>query len=165
MTRVPGRNGWSWMTRTRRHDAFSTLGLTADPNLTDDDIRAAWRRIAAGTHPDRADGGDPVRFALAAAAYTELRTSFGRAEARVVPAADGVRRAARQHAARRTAYRLVSMIRKGRPVRLLLRLALASAAAVAGVLAAGPAMPAAPALSVGALTWFLLTARGDLGPQ
>src|ERR1700747_908515 len=54
-------------------DPFRVLGLPARPDLTDDDIRAAWRRIAAATHPDRADGGDPARFAGAAAAYTELR--------------------------------------------------------------------------------------------
>jgi hypothetical protein len=60
---------------------FAALGLPARPDLTDDDIRAAWRRIAAATHPDRADGGDPARFAAAAAAYTELRTRYGRGEA------------------------------------------------------------------------------------
>jgi hypothetical protein len=62
-------------------DPFAALGLPARPDLTDDDIRAAWRRIAAATHPDRADGGDPARFAAAAAAYTELRTRYGRGEA------------------------------------------------------------------------------------
>ena len=45
--------------------------------LTDDDVRAAWRRVAAATHPDRADGGDPAAFAAAAAAYTLLRTAAG----------------------------------------------------------------------------------------
>jgi curved DNA-binding protein CbpA len=62
-------------------DPFGVLGLPATPDLTDDDVRAAWRRIAAATHPDRADGGDPTRFALAAAAYTDLRTRYGRGEA------------------------------------------------------------------------------------
>jgi hypothetical protein len=62
-------------------DPFAALGLAARPDLTDDDVRAAWRRVAAATHPDRADGGDPARFAAAAAAYTELRTRFGRGEA------------------------------------------------------------------------------------
>ena len=65
----------------RRPDPFAALGLTARPDLTDDDVRMAWRRVAAATHPDRADGGDPERFAVAAAAYTELRTRFGRGEA------------------------------------------------------------------------------------
>ena len=62
-------------------DPFSALGLPAQADLTDDDVRSAWRRIAAATHPDRADGGDPGRFALAAAAYTMLRTRSGRGEA------------------------------------------------------------------------------------
>ena len=62
-------------------DPFAALGLAADADLSDDDVRAAWRRLAAATHPDRADGGDPARFATAAAAYTLLRTRSGRGEA------------------------------------------------------------------------------------
>src|SRR5208283_243170 len=62
-------------------DPFAILGLAARPDLTDDDVRAAWRRIAAAVHPDRADGGDPARFSAAAAAYTTLRTLDGRREA------------------------------------------------------------------------------------
>ena len=68
------------MNPASRADPFSTLGLPARPGLTDDEVRAAWRRIAAASHPDRADGGDPARFAAAAAAYTALRTAFGRSE-------------------------------------------------------------------------------------
>lgn len=60
---------------------FAALGLPPRAGLTDDDVRAAWRRIATATHPDRADGGDPARFAVAAAAYTVLRTRSGRGEA------------------------------------------------------------------------------------
>jgi len=60
---------------------FDLLGLPASADLSDDDVRAAWRRLAAATHPDRADGGDPARFAAAAAAYTVLRTRSGRGEA------------------------------------------------------------------------------------
>ena len=62
-------------------DPFVVLGLPPRADLTDDDVRAAWRRIATATHPDRADGGDPGRFAVAAAAYTVLRTRSGRGEA------------------------------------------------------------------------------------
>jgi curved DNA-binding protein CbpA len=62
-------------------DPFGELGLPALADLTDDDVRVAWRRIAAATHPDREDGGDPARFGAAAAAYALLRTSFGRGEA------------------------------------------------------------------------------------
>ena len=54
-------------------------------------MRAAWRRIAAATHPDREDGGDPARFGAAAAAYVLLRTSFGRGEA-LADLADGAGR-------------------------------------------------------------------------
>jgi hypothetical protein len=62
-------------------DPFARLGLPARPGLCDDDVRAAWRRVAAATHPDREDGGDPARFGAAAAAYVMLRTGFGRGEA------------------------------------------------------------------------------------
>ena len=62
-------------------DPFAILGLAARGDLTDEDVRAAWRRIAAATHPDRDDGGDPDTFGAAAAAYDALRTSFGRGEA------------------------------------------------------------------------------------
>ena len=49
-------------------DLFRALGLPPTADLSDDDVRAAWRRIAAATHPDRDDGGDPARFGAAAAA-------------------------------------------------------------------------------------------------
>jgi curved DNA-binding protein CbpA len=62
-------------------DPFAELGLPAFAELTNDDVRAAWRRIAAATHPDREDGGDPARFGAAAAAYVLLKTPFGRGEA------------------------------------------------------------------------------------
>lgn len=145
-------------------DPFAVLGLRADDDLTDDDVRIAWRRIAAATHPDRADGGDPEGFALAAAAYTELRTGFGRNEARAgladqagrAPAWPGI-------AARGRAERLAWLRpRRGRLVPLLLRLAAAAAAAVLGGAAAGWGTAAAPALVVGALTWFLAAARNQV---
>src|ERR1700733_14779197 len=62
-------------------DPFAALGLPARPGLTPDEVLSAWRRVATATHPDRADGGDPSRFAIAAAAYTVLRTRSGRGEA------------------------------------------------------------------------------------
>jgi DnaJ domain len=89
-------------------DPFSALGLPARAGLTNDDVRAAWRRLAAATHPDRADGGDPARFAQAAAAYTALRTRSGRGEA-LADLAEGAhspsRRGARAGAAGRPARR------------------------------------------------------------
>ena len=64
--------------RPARRDPFTVLGLPASAGLTDDEVRAAWRRVAAATHPDRDDGGDAARFAAAAAAYTTLRPKFVR---------------------------------------------------------------------------------------
>ncbi|MBV9205362.1 MAG: hypothetical protein JO037_08140, partial [Actinobacteria bacterium] len=60
---------------------FDALGLPARPDLTDEQVRAAWRAIAAATHPDRAGGGDLARYTQASAAYAELSTPWGRTEA------------------------------------------------------------------------------------
>jgi hypothetical protein len=159
---------------THAADPFRVLGLEPRPDLTDDEVHAAWRRIASATHPDREDGGDPQRFAGAAAAYTVLRTRFGRGEAladlsgvqpaeagksggrRVMASSDGQRSA--------PAPRLASRIRRGRPGRLALRILAAVVVAAAAVAAAGP-HPAAPALVTGVATWLVLTARRDLAPR
>ena len=127
---------------TSRGDPFAVMGLDRDADLTDDDVRAAWRRIAAATHPDRADGGDPGRFAAAAAAYTELRTGYGRGEARA-GLADG-----RGGLVRRAAVR--------RSTRMALRAVAAAAAAVLALRWSWPG-PAGPALATGAGTWLVLT--------
>src|SRR3954451_17003273 len=60
---------------------FEALGLPARPDLTDEQVRAAWRAIAAATHPDRPDGGDLAVYTAAAAAYAELRTPWSRSQA------------------------------------------------------------------------------------
>ena len=60
---------------------FTVLGLPTDPDLTDEQVRAAWRAIAAATHPDRPDGGNVTRYTAAANAYAQLRTAWGRSEA------------------------------------------------------------------------------------
>src|ERR1700759_30230 len=60
---------------------FEALGLPERPDLTDEQVRAAWRKIAAATHPDRPDRGDMARYTAASAAYAELRTPWGRSEA------------------------------------------------------------------------------------
>src|SRR5579863_2951625 len=62
-------------------DPFAALGLPARPDLSDEEVRAAWRAIAAATHPDRADGGDLAAYTAASAAYAELRTPWSRSEA------------------------------------------------------------------------------------
>jgi DnaJ domain len=156
-------------------DPFRVLGLEPRADLTDDEVHAAWRRIASATHPDREDGGDPERFADAAAAYTVLRTRFGRGEAladlttarptgtagrsgrRPVMASPGGQRPA-------PTLRVLSRIRRGRPGRLALRILVAAAVTAVAVAAAGP-HPAAPALVTGVATWLVLTARRDLAPR
>ena len=155
------------MSRPREADPFAILGLPAQPGLGDDEVRAAWRRMAAATHPDRADGGDPARFAAAAAAYTTLRTRFGRGEA----LADLARPAGHPRPGQRRRWqrayaspaRLLARVRQGRPALLALRLAAVAAVSVTAVAVAGRA-PATPALIVGAVTWLMLTARHDLAP-
>jgi hypothetical protein len=152
---------------TSRPDPFAILGLDPSPDLSDEDVRIAWRRAASETHPDREDGGDPARFAAAAAAYTTLRTRFGRGEALADlvagPARTGVRRPVRGPHPRGVLARLAARVRQGRPLRLGLRILVAAAAGAAAVLAAGP-HPAAPALVTGSATWLILTARHDLAP-
>jgi hypothetical protein len=164
------------MSASRPTDPFAALGLPARPGLGDDEVRAAWRRIAAASHPDRADGGDRDRFAAAASAYTTLRTQFGRSEALAdltgsggraglsvphAPAGPGDQRRWRWAAA--SLARLPTRVRQGRPLVLALRLA-AVAALSATVIALAGSAPATPALITGALTWLLLTARHDLAP-
>jgi curved DNA-binding protein CbpA len=129
-------------------DPFRALRLPPRADLTDDDVRAAWRRIAAATHPDRDDGGDPAAFGAAAAAYSVLRTAFGRGEALADlgirrdggPGGRGVR---------------------GRPWLLALRVATAAGVSLFALAAAGWA-PASAGLIAGALTWLIATARYDL---
>lgn len=146
---------------------FAALGLPAQPGLSDDDVRAAWRRIAAATHPDRADGGDPGRFAAAAAAYSTLRTPSGRGEALADLAGAGGPLAPvpawREHPGMAGAAALGWRVRRGRPGRLALRVALAAATAVA-VAVIGGTRPAVPAVITGLLTWLILTGRQDLAP-
>ena len=157
---------------------FAALGLPARPDLTDEQVRAAWRAIAAATHPDRPDGGDLARYTAASAAYAELRTPWSRSEAYadlaeraagddepdtsplpVIPADPG-------HQPGRPPMGLAQVparIRHGRPLRLLIRAAVAAALALA-VLALIPGTPAAPADVAGVIVWFVLTGRRDLAP-
>jgi len=146
-------------------DPFAVLGVEPRAGLTDQEVHAAWRRVASATHPDRADGGDPPRFAEAAAAYTVLRTRFGRGEALadLRAARPAPRRRGGPRRGARAAARLPARIRRGRPARLALRILAALAVGAAAVAAAGP-HPAAPALATGVATWLALTARRDLAP-
>jgi hypothetical protein len=169
---------------------FAVLGLPERPDLNDETVRAAWRAIAADTHPDRADGGDLDRYTQASAAFAELNTPWGRSEAYAdlveqarregrldddddepgtaplpaVPAAASLR----LHPV--SPWQLVlalvwlpSRVRCGRPLRLLTRAAIAAGLSLA-VLALIPGQPAAPADIAGLITWFVLTGRKDLAP-
>jgi hypothetical protein len=163
------------MSQHRPAGPFAALGLPARAGLTDDDVRSAWRRIAAATHPDRADGGDPGRFASAAAAYSLLRTASGRGEALADlagpgTASAGIRdpgrpagRARRWGRSAGAAAALGRRVRGGRPARLGLRVAAAAAVSLGVIMAAG-GRPAVPAVITGTLTWLVLTARHDLAP-
>jgi curved DNA-binding protein CbpA len=143
-------------------DPFGTLGLPARADLSDDEVRAAWKRIAAATHPDRDDGGDPARFGAAAAAYDTLRMSFGRGEALADLGLAGTsppagRRGARH--ARSTGARRLGVGGRGR--RIALRAAAAAGVTAAALLAVGWT-PATVGLLIGALTWAAMTSRRDL---
>jgi DnaJ domain len=151
-------------------DPFDILGLRSDADLTDDDVRSAWRRVAAATHPDRGDGGDPAAFAAAALAYTALRTAAGRREVvadRREPASGRLAShpvPAQNAPLAAIAARATRQLRHGRPVRLAARL-LATAAVGALAVAAVGWQPASVAIIAGAVTWLLLTGRGDLAPR
>jgi curved DNA-binding protein CbpA len=137
-------------------DPFAALGLPARPDLTDDEVRAAWRRLAAATHPDRDDGGDPAAFAAAAAAYTTLRTLTGRREAYAdLGAGVGTGRPGQRRRPGRPG--------RGRPAVLALRVLVAAGISLGAVLAAGW-QPASYAVLAGALTWLARTARRELAP-
>src|SRR5216117_2347385 len=60
---------------------FEILGLPVRRDLTDEQVDAAWRKIAVATHPDRPDGGDLARYTQATAAFAELRVPWSRSEA------------------------------------------------------------------------------------
>ena len=169
---------------------FAVLGLPERPDLDDETVRAAWRAIAVATHPDRADGGDLARYTQASAAFAELNTPWGRSEAYadLVEQAGRNGRLDKDDDEPDTAplpatpaaaplglhpvspWSLVlvllwlpSRIRYGRPLRLLIRGAIAAGLSLA-VLALIPGRPAAPADVAGLITWFALTGRKDLAP-
>ena len=148
---------------------FAALGLPARLGLSDDEVRAAWRAVAARTHPDRDDGGDPAAYSAAAAAYAQLRTAWGRSEAladlatapHVPPAEPTVAGPAA------SAWLVIAMlparIRHGRPLRLTLRALIAAAVALLAIIVI-PGNPAVPAVAAGAVLWLAFTAPGDLAP-
>jgi curved DNA-binding protein CbpA len=168
---------------------FEVLGLPERPDLDDETVRAAWRAIAAATHPDRADGGDLARYTQASAAYAELRTPWSRSEAYAdlveqarregrcdddpdgigvgtepLPAEGGGGRRGRPLPPLELLLAVVlipSRIRRGRPLRLLIRAVLTAGLSL-GVLTLIPGQPAAPADVAILITWFVLAGRKDL---
>jgi hypothetical protein len=153
-------------------DPFTALGLPARPDISDEQVRAAWRAIATTTHPDRPDGGDPARYTAASAAYATLRTAWGRSEAyadlaaatltgRVVPPAAPL---ARTRPGRRRAVAVIpARIWHGRPARLALRIAAGVALAVLAV-HTGAGTPATAGVVTGIGVWLMLTVHADLAP-
>ena len=158
---------------------FETLGLPERPDLDDETVRAAWRAIAAATHPDRPDGGDLARYTAASAAYAELRTAWGRSEAYAdlmeqadlaaepvtgplpaIPAQDLEPGGLPRHPLA-AVLEFPARVRYGRPGRLLGRAAIAAVLALV-VLRLIPGTTAAPADITGLITWFALTGRRDL---
>lgn len=140
-------------------DPFATLGLPARAELPDEEVRAAWKRIAAATHPDREDGGDAARYAAAAAAYDTLRTSFGRGEALADLGLGGAPQRAARHARRAGAPGTGESGRRG--WRIALRVTAAAGVTVTCVLVAGWT-PGSVGLLAGALTWVAVTCRHDV---
>jgi hypothetical protein len=134
-------------------DPFRVLGLPARADLTDDDVRAAWRRIAAATHPDRDDGGDPVTFGAAAAAYALLRTAWDRGEVLAELGLRGNAPAPRREPRPRARVRVLAV-----------RVAV-TAAVCGGAFGAAGWTPAAIGVAAGALTWLAATGRHDLPPR
>jgi hypothetical protein len=148
---------------------FAALGLPTAAGLTDEEVRAAWRALAAQTHPDRDDGGDPAAYTAAATAYAQLRTPWGRSEALAdlaapdhPPPATPAAAAPGTAALRRLAL-LPARVRRGRPLRLAARTVIAVAVALVA-LAVIPGTPSAPALAAGCVLWLAFTAPADLAP-
>jgi hypothetical protein len=149
---------------------FEVLGLPVRADLSDAQVRAAWRAIAAQTHPDRLDCGDAGAYTAAASAYAQLRTGWGRSEAYADLAIAGPHIPAPEPPARWLGANLgpgvlliPGRIRRGRPLRLLLR-ALAAALLCLLVLAVIPGQAAGPAVVTGLIMWFFFSARADLAP-
>ena len=160
-------------------DPFGALGLPVRPDLTDEQVRTAWRQVSRAAHPDRKDGGDTARYSAAVAAYAQLRTPWGRSEAYADltgPQALTPPGTADQHQdydqppGARAAHLIIAArwlparVRHGRPLRLAVRAAAAVILSLA-VVRIIPGQSAAPAVVTGLIMWFVLTARADLAPM
>jgi len=143
---------------------FRALGLPERPDLTDEQVRAAWRNIAAATHPDRPDGGDLARYTAASAADLGDQADDGPATVPipVIPGA-GPPALAPPWQPLLALAQVPARISSGRPLRLAIRGLIAAALALI-VLQLIPGTPAAPADVIGLILWFILTGRKDLAP-
>jgi hypothetical protein len=149
---------------------FEALGLPVSMDLSDAQVRAAWRAVAADTHPDR-PGGDIADYTAAANAYAQLRTAWGRSEAYAdlagtrAPGPSPARPSARWRGGPiwRDLRLVPARIRHGRPLRLLARAAVAGLLSLL-VLTLIPGQAAGPAVITGLVTWFVFSARADLAP-
>jgi hypothetical protein len=162
---------------TTTPNPFRALGLPERPDLTDEQVRAAWRNIAAATHPDRPDGGDLARYTAASAAYAELRSPWARSEAYAdladqagdgpvtapLPPVPGEAPPVPPWQPLLALTQVPARIRSGRPLRLAIRGLIATVLALI-VLQLVPGTPAAPADVLGLIIWFVLTGRKDLAP-
>ena len=157
---------------TATPNPFTVLGVPERPDLDDETVRAAWRAIAAATHPDRPDGGDLARYTQASAAYAVLRDPWGRSEAYAdlregqadtSPLPPVTFAPDRPPPTIRPLRQLPTRIVHGRPLRMLIRAAVAAGLSLV-VLWLIPGQPAAPADIAGLVLWFALTARSDLAP-
>ena len=153
---------------------FTVLGLPTDPDVSDEQVRGAWRAIAAATHPDGPNGGNVQRYTAAANAYAQLRTAWGRSEAyadltadlpgTVAPAPGPPEAGGELPASLPGMAALIpARIWHGRPRHLALRAVLTALLSLA-VVNLLPGQPSGPAVVTGLITWFVLTARGDLAP-
>ena len=162
---------------TTTPNPFRALGLPERPDLTDEQVRAAWRQIAAATHPDRPDGGDLARYTAASAAYAELRSPWARSEAYAdladqagdgpvtapLPPVPGEAPPVPPWQPLLALTQVPARSRSGRPRRLAIRGLIATVLALV-VLQLIPGTPAAPADLLGLIIWFVLTGRKDLAP-
>ena len=164
------------------------LGLPVRRDLTDEQVDAAWRKIAVATHPDRPDGGDLARYTQASAAFAELRVPWSRSEAYadvveqartqgydgldddgqpctepLPPVPFGPETGVPRGDPVTALIQLPSRISRGRPLHLALRAIIAAALSLI-VLQLIPGSPAVPADILGLIIWFVLTGRKDLAP-
>ena len=143
---------------------FEALGLPERPDLTDEDVRAAWRRVAAATHPDRPDGGDLARYTAASAAYADLaERTDGPVTSPIPPIPGDDEPLPPPWQPLLALVHLPARVRRGRPLRLAIRSIIAAVLSLI-VLQLIPGTPAAPADVLALVLWFVLTGRKDLAP-